>query len=60
MYALYSSVYGAFIQTTLCDVYTELTKHETGQVNPDESYDPLLMSLVKSAFISVDEGEVMC
>ena len=27
------------------------------QVNPAESYDPLLMSLVKSTSISVDEGE---
>ena len=29
----------------------------TDQVNPDESNDSLLMSLVKSASISVDEGE---
>ena len=27
------------------------------QVNPGESYDSLLMSLVKSTSISVDEGE---
>jgi hypothetical protein len=26
-------------------------------VNPGESYDPLLMSLVKSISISADEGE---
>ena len=37
------------------------TKHllfpwQTDQVNPGESYDPLLMSLVKSTSISVDEG----
>jgi hypothetical protein len=31
--------------------------NETDQVNPGESYAPLLMSLVKSASISVDEGE---
>jgi hypothetical protein len=30
--------------------------HETGQVNPGESCDPLLMSLVKSTSICVDEG----
>jgi hypothetical protein len=29
----------------------------TDQVNPVESYDPLLMSNVKSTSISVDEGE---
>jgi hypothetical protein len=29
----------------------------TDQVNPGEKYDPLLMSLVKSTSISVDEGE---
>jgi hypothetical protein len=27
------------------------------QVNPSESYDLLLMSLVKSTSISIDEGE---
>ena len=30
---------------------------QTGQVSPGESYDPLLMSPVKSTSISVDEGE---
>ena len=29
----------------------------TNQVNPGKSYDPLLMSLVKSTSISLDEGE---
>ena len=29
----------------------------TDQVNPGESYDPLLISLLKSTSISVDEGE---
>jgi hypothetical protein len=28
----------------------------TDQVNPGESYDPLLMSFIKSTSISVDEG----
>ena len=31
--------------------------HETDQMNPGDSYDPLLMSLVKSTSIRVDEGE---
>jgi hypothetical protein len=31
--------------------------HETNQVNPGESYDPLLMALIKSTSISVDEWE---
>jgi hypothetical protein len=30
---------------------------QTDQVDPGESYDPLLMSHVKSNSISVDEGE---
>jgi hypothetical protein len=30
---------------------------QTDQMNPGENYDPLLMSLVKSTSISVDEGE---
>jgi hypothetical protein len=29
---------------------------QTDQVNPGESYDPFLMSPVKSTSISVDEG----
>ena len=33
------------------------TLGQTDQVNPGESYDPLLMSPVKSTSISVDEGE---
>ena len=31
--------------------------HDRDQVNPGESYDPLLMWLLKSTSISVDEGE---
>ena len=31
--------------------------HYIDQVNSGESYDPLLMSLIKSTSISVDEGE---
>jgi hypothetical protein len=33
-----------------------LSMTSTDQVNPGESYDPLLMSLVKSPSISVDAG----
>ena len=43
-------------------VLVEREKARTGKariakVNPDESYDPLLMSPVKSTSISVDDGE---
>jgi hypothetical protein len=31
--------------------------HDMDQVNPGESHDPLVMSLVKSTSISADEGE---
>ena len=47
----------------ICDhqIYTGCTKHlsmtKTDQGNPGESYDPLLMSPVKSTSISVDERE---
>ena len=34
-----------------------LSMTQTDQVNPGESFDPLLMSLVKATWISVDEGE---
>jgi hypothetical protein len=34
-----------------------LSKSQTDQANPGESYDPLMMSLVKSTSVSVDEGE---
>ena len=40
--------YGGY-KTLLCSFHD--------QVNPGESYDPLLMSLVKSTSISVDEQE---
>jgi hypothetical protein len=34
-----------------------LSMTKTDQVNPGESYDPLLMSLIKSTSISVGDGE---
>ena len=34
-----------------------LSMTQTDQGNPGESYDPLLMSLVKSTSLSVDDGE---
>ena len=34
-----------------------LSMTKSNQVNPGESYDPLLMALVKSTSISVDEGD---
>ena len=46
-------------QITECTKYKEhlFFPWQTDQVNPGKSYDPLLMSLVKSTSISVDEVE---
>ena len=48
-------MFNTYLTTFFRQKMTSMT--QTDQVNPGESYDPLLMSLDKSTSIRVDKGE---